>query len=70
MMGILENDQIDTLFIHKSVSKSLKSSDFRFGGKFYPAGFVSCWKNLQISPTGHFPPHFLSFPQKGTLLQQ
>ena len=48
MMGILENDQNDTIFIHKSVSESLKSSDFRFGGKFYPAGLLSGVKDLQI----------------------
>ena len=30
--------QNDTLFIPKSVYEWLKSSDFRFGGKFYPPG--------------------------------
>ena len=61
MMEISGNHQNDTLFIHKSVSKSLKSSDFRFGGKFSPAEFLSGVKNLKIFHTTHFPPHFLSF---------
>ena len=49
MMGILGNDQNDTLFIHKSVSKSLKSNDFRFGGKFHPSGFVAAAKENTFS---------------------